>query len=135
MICLDANIVIALLNSRGARLRAKFDAARADGEAVAISTIVYHEAMLGAAASRKRAANEAKVALFLSQDIALLPFDEADAYHAADIRAHFRRLETPIGPYDVFIAAQARRRGATFVTANVREFERVPKLQIVDWAG
>ena len=31
---------------------------------------------------------------------------------------------SPIGPYDVLIAAQARRLGATMVTANGREFDR-----------
>jgi tRNA(fMet)-specific endonuclease VapC len=34
----------------------------------------------------------------------------------------------------VLIAAQARRRGATLVTSNMREFERVPGLLVVDWA-
>jgi tRNA(fMet)-specific endonuclease VapC len=38
----------------------------------------------------------------------------------------------PIGLYDVLIAAQARRAGTTFVTANTREFERVPGLMLAD---
>jgi len=42
---------------------------------------------------------------------------------------------TPIGPYDLLIAAQARRRGAILVTANVREFGRVPRLKVEDWAS
>ena len=67
--------------------------------------------------------------------LTLLPFEEADAREAADIRAHLRRLATPIGPYDVLIAAQARRAGATLVTANSREFERAPGLIVMDWAA
>jgi tRNA(fMet)-specific endonuclease VapC len=35
----------------------------------------------------------------------------------------------------VLIAAQARRRGALLVTANQREFARVPGLRIEDWAA
>ena len=31
--------------------------------------------------------------------LTLLPFEEADSREAADIRAHLRRLATPIGPY------------------------------------
>jgi tRNA(fMet)-specific endonuclease VapC len=42
---------------------------------------------------------------------------------------------TPIGPYDVLIAAQARRRGAALVTSNRREFERVPGLIVADWTS
>jgi len=42
-------------------------------------------------------------------------------------------LGIPIGNYDVLIAAQARRRGLTLVTANVSEFGRVPGLVVVNW--
>jgi tRNA(fMet)-specific endonuclease VapC len=42
---------------------------------------------------------------------------------------------TPISPYDVLIAAQARRRGAALVTLNRNEFERVPGLLVTDWGG
>jgi tRNA(fMet)-specific endonuclease VapC len=41
---------------------------------------------------------------------------------------------SPIGHYDLLIAGQARRHGATFVTPNQREFARVPGLDVVDWA-
>jgi tRNA(fMet)-specific endonuclease VapC len=134
MIQLDSNIAIALLNRTAERVRARFDAARANGTTIAISIVVFHELTFGAAASEQRERNEAKIALLISQDIAILPFEEADARHAADIRAHLRRLGTPIGPYDVFIAAQARRVDATLVTSNGREFERVPGLRLTDWA-
>ena len=45
------------------------------------------------------------------------------------------KRSAPIGPYDLLIAAQARRRGAALVTLNRREFERVPGLMVTDWAG
>ncbi len=136
MIHLDANAAIALLNDRPKAVREKFDAARAVGTPLCLSMIVYHELMYGAAHSERRKANEDKIALFIaSGGLTLLPFEEADAREAADIRAHLRRLATPIGPYDALIAAQARRAGAPLVTANSREFERVPGLVVVDWAA
>ena len=136
MIHLDANVAIALLNERGKPVREKFDAARTAGTSLCLSIIVYHELMYGAAHSERRKANEDKIALFIASGrLTLLPFEEADAREAADIRAHLRRLATPIGPYDVLIAAQARRAGAPLVTANSREFERVPGLVVVDWAA
>jgi tRNA(fMet)-specific endonuclease VapC len=45
------------------------------------------------------------------------------------------RAGTPIGPYDVLVAAQARRRGAVLITANEREFARVAGLKTKDWAS
>jgi len=60
-------------------------------------------------------------------------FDGAE--EAGDIRFTLERAGTPIGPFDILIAAQARRRGALLVTANGREFGRVPGLKLEDWAG
>lgn len=136
MIHLDSNVAIALLNNRQPQVRARFDAARAAGTAMALSIIVYHELMYGAAASERRKANEDKIALFVvSAPLSLLPFDAGDAAEAADIRSELKRVRMPIGPYDVLIAAQARRAGVTLVTANTREFERVPGLIVADWAA
>jgi tRNA(fMet)-specific endonuclease VapC len=42
---------------------------------------------------------------------------------------------TPIGPYDLLIAAQSLRTGATLVTANVAEFRRIKGLSWQDWAA
>ena len=63
------------------------------------------------------------------------PFESQDAEEAGDIRAALERTGKPIGPYDLLIAAQARRRGATLITANEREFARVPGLKTADWAA
>lgn len=135
MIHLDTNVAIALLNDRPP-VRARFDAARTARTPLGLSTIVFHELMFGAAASKRRRANEDKIALFIaSGGIRLIAFEEADAREAADIRAHLKRLGTPIGPFDLLIASQARRARTTLVTANAREFERVPGLIVVDWTA
>jgi len=136
VIHLDTNAAIALLNGRPPAVRHRFDVALAAGTPLGLSTIVYHELMYGAAHSQRRSANEEKVVLFVAGGgLALLPFEEADAREAADIRAHLRRQATPIGPFDVLIAGQARRAGALLVTANGREFARVPGLSLTDWAA
>lgn len=136
MIHLDANVAIALLNDRQPQVRARFDAALGAGTPLALSIIVFHELMYGAAASERRKANEDKIAIFIaSARLTLLPFEAEDAREAAGIRADLKRAGAPIGPYDVLIAAQARRAGTTLVTANTREFERVPGLTVVDWSA
>ena len=40
---------------------------------------------------------------------------------------------TPIGPLDMLIAAHARSEDMILVTNNVREFERVPDLEVENW--
>ncbi|MBT9290672.1 type II toxin-antitoxin system VapC family toxin [Prosthecodimorpha staleyi] len=136
MIHLDTNVAIALLNDRPPQVRARFDAALAAGTPLGLSVVVFHELMYGAAASERRKANEDKIAIFVAAGrLSLLPFTPGDASEAADIRAHLKRTGSPIGPYDLLIAAQARRAGTTLVTANTREFARVPGLIVADWAA
>jgi tRNA(fMet)-specific endonuclease VapC len=62
-----------------------------------------------------------------------LPFDEADALVSAEIRAQLARGGQPIGPYDLQIAGQARRRDLVLVSNNTDEFQRVSRLKLENW--
>jgi tRNA(fMet)-specific endonuclease VapC len=134
MICLDTNAVIAVLNDRNSPVRTRVDAAIGLGRALAISSIVLFELRYGAAKSARPERNAKRIADFLLGPIEVLPFEPTDAEEAGEIRAALERAGTPIGPYDVLVAAQARRRDALLVTANEREFARVPRLKFEDWA-
>jgi tRNA(fMet)-specific endonuclease VapC len=134
MICLDTNAVIAILNDRTSPVRTRIDAAIGLGRTLAISSIVLFELRYGAAKSARPERNTQRIADFLSGPIEVLPFEPADADEAGEIRAALERAGTPIGPYDVLVAAQARQRNALLVTANTREFTRVPRLRLEDWA-
>jgi tRNA(fMet)-specific endonuclease VapC len=96
---------------------------------------VLYELRYGAAKSANRLRASRHIAEFLSGPVQVLDFEAHDAEEAGDIRAALERAATPIGPYDVLIAAQARRRGAMLVTANRREFARVPRLKTEDWTA
>lgn len=133
MICLDTNAVISLLNRRSDRLRGQLDARQADGETIAVSTVVYFELRFGAAKSKRRTLNVELIEGFAAGPVASLPFDDEDAVEAGHIRADLESRGTPIGPYDLLIAAQARRRDAMLVTANLREFKRVDGLRVENW--
>jgi tRNA(fMet)-specific endonuclease VapC len=95
--------------------------------------VVLFELAYGAAKSGRPDANARRIGEFLSGEISVLAFEPADAIEAGQIRADLRRAGTPIGPYDVLIAGQARRRSAVLVTANNREFRRVAGLRLEDW--
>jgi tRNA(fMet)-specific endonuclease VapC len=135
MICLDTNAVIAVINRRNANVARRMGEALTHGATIGLPVIVLYELRYGYARSDRKLQMEALLAEFLSPGVAVLPFEEEDAEHAGDIRAHLERIGQPIGHYDYLIAAQARRRGAILATANGREFERVPGLMVTDWAA
>jgi tRNA(fMet)-specific endonuclease VapC len=133
MICLDTNVVIVALNQPLSPLRASLNRALVGEVPVTISSIVLFELWYGVAKGERRSHNTARIMDFLAGPIKVLNFDAEDARESGDIRAVLARAGAPIGPYDVLIAAQARRRGAILVTANKNEFSRVPGLQTQDW--
>lgn len=135
MFSLDTNAVIFAINRRRPAVAARLEAELSAGTPVWLPSIVLFELEYGIAKSDRRERSAALLAEFLSVGIAVIPFDADDARHAGDIRSQLARQGTPIGHYDLLIAAQARRRGATLVTANGREFLRVPGLAWEDWTG
>ncbi len=127
---LDANAVIALLNDSTSPFarRIRRYAPRDFG----VSAVVIHELYDGAFKSQRVEKNVARVD---GLQFPVLEFDEEDARQAGEIRAHLASQGTPIGPYDVLIAGQAKARKLTLVTHNTTEFQRVPKLKVEDWKG
>ena len=132
---LDTNACIALINGRTPLVREQFANARAAGDTMAISSIVLFELRYGTAKSQRPEATAARLNTFLEGPLEIIEFDDEDAADAGAIRATLERTGTPIGAYDVLIAGQAHRRGLTVVTANVREFSRIPGLAWEDWAA
>ena len=130
---LDTNVVIALLKGRPTGVRERMRQTALEGHRVAVSTVALYELWYGVARSERRRENTERLRAFLSGAIEIVPFDEQDALMAGEIRASLERAGTPIGPYDLLIAAQAMRNGAILVTANVSEFSRVPDLAWQDW--
>ena len=133
MILLDTNAVISIINHPTSGVRAAFNQKHALGEHLAVSSIVIFELEYGVARSKRRSFNEAVLRGFLSGPVTTLAFDDADAAAAGHLRGTLAAKGTPIGPYAVLIAGQALRHGATLVTANAREFARVPGLKWEDW--
>jgi len=135
MICLDTNAVIMAINRRKPAVRQRLEAALAAGTTVGVPTVVLFEVRHGIAKSARPKDNTAILAAFLASEVVRWPFEQEDAAEAGEIRATLERSGTPIGPYDLLIAAQARRRGAVLVTADTGEFLRVPGLAVEDWAS
>ncbi len=133
MILLDSNVAIAAINDRPRIVADRIADQGRQGVVIFISSIVLFELRFGIAKSRRQTKNSESLANFLRGPVNVLSFDEDDAACAGAVRATFEAAGTPVGPYDVLIAGQALRHGATLVTANTREFKRVPGLKLEDW--
>lgn len=132
---LDTNACIALINGTPKDVRRRFQRAIAKEATILVSSVVAFELWYGAAKSQRKEANTQRLEAFLAGPLEWTLFDEEDAREAGAVRAELEVAGKPIGAYDVLIASQARRRGATLVTSNVREFDRVAGLKWEDWAG
>ncbi len=101
---------------------------------ICISTVTLMELVYGAEKSAQSHRNLRDVESF-SARLDVLPYDRHAASHTGRIRAELARSGEPIGPYDAMIAGHARSQGLTVVTANTREFERVPGLVVENWVA
>lgn len=125
---LDTNAVIALLNNKDSLLAQRVRSYQP--MEICISSIIAHELYYGAFKSQRSSHN---VSLVDRLQFEVLEFDKEDARQAGQIRATLASKGTPIGPYDVLIAGQARARNLVLVTHNLEEFSRVHHLMVENW--
>ena len=99
---------------------------------VAISAVTAFELRYGAERHPNPIKARANLRAFL-HPFPVLPWTDACAGEASRIRFQLEKAGTPIGAYDLQIAAHAKTLGLTVVTNNVREFSRVAGLRVVNW--
>ena len=97
-----------------------------------ISAVSVAELQTGVARSQTPEASRHRLEILLDL-FAIVPFDAAAGEEYGDIRAGLERSSQSIGPMDLLIAAHARSLGATLITANPKEFQRVPRLVCLAW--
>ena len=127
---LDTNVCIHAINGRVPAIGRRLQVLKPDN--IGLCAIVCFELWFGACRSihpkKSRAIQQRFVGQFIS-----LPFDDRAAEICARLRADLASKGTPIGPYDLQIAAIALAHDLTLVTHNVREFRRVVNLKFDDW--
>lgn len=127
---LDSNVCIRLINNSSSAVITRL--AYQQPEDILISTITQLELYYGAYRSAQQERNLAILQRFFSQ-FAIIPLDAEAAKIAGKIRAELAASGTPIGPYDLQIAAITMANNLILVTHNTKEFSRVNGLQIEDW--
>ena len=126
---LDTDMCIHALRGHGGVLR---ELKARSPSAVFTTAMTLAELRYGCLKSRDPEANLARVTAFLGP-LTILDFDAAAAAAHAEIRWALR--EQPIGERDLVIASVARARSLSVVTANAREFSRVPGLSLETWGS
>lgn len=130
MYLLDSNICIFLIRNKTLLLRERIK--MYSPSLLHLSVITVAELEYGAAKSKNPVKEHQAVLDFVSP-FKIIDFKPNDAENFGLIRAYLEKKGTPIGPYDMEIAAQAMTNNLIVVTNNVREFERVPWIKVEDW--
>ena len=130
----DTDTAVEVIRGKKPHYRTWLEQAISDGATVHLSTIVFHELMFGAMVSA-RPEHQMQRVEWLAEQTEVHPWTPDDAMEAARIRADLALAGTKIGGLDTLIAGHAVNRGWTLVTGNVREFFRIPQLDIQSWAN
>jgi tRNA(fMet)-specific endonuclease VapC len=129
-ILLDTDICIYVINRRNPkpleRLRLY-----SIGE-VGISAITYAELRFGVENSARPEENIDRLERFLLP-LEIMPFDMAAGLCYGRLRTELKRVGLLIGNNDLLIASHALSLNVAIATNNVREFSRVPGLQVEQW--
>lgn len=126
---LDTSICSYLLRKRPSSVIAEFE--RMESKDLFLSALVVAELRFGAAKL-----GSDKFVGYLEDWLGLFelrPWPVAASQLYAGLRRDLERQGTPIGSLDLLIAAHALAENAVLVTNNLREFKRVPGLQVENW--
>ena len=133
MIFLDTNICIAAIRGH-ARVAARL---LAHGSRVRLPFVVVAELRFGIekaqALGQPAEAAQQRLEEFLLRLPDIVPLTDAVLTSYARIRARLEIAGKPIGANDLWVAAQAIAEDALLVSANTREFSRVPNLRLENW--
>ena len=128
---LDTNICIYAIKNKPEQVLRQLKANLQYGLCISAITLAELEHSVEKSASPEK--NTVALMQFLAI-LDVLPFDDVAASEYGKICAYLQKQGTPIGTMDMLIAGHAKAEGLILVTNNVREFERVPDLEIENWA-
>ena len=127
---LDTNTCIRYINGRAPNIRTKI--LSVSDTDITVCAITKAEMFYGAAKSQYPERSRAKQEAFFTRFVSL-SFDDNAAKQFGLIRAKLESAGTPIGAYDMQIAAIAITHDLIVVTHNTKEFSRINDLKIEDW--
>jgi tRNA(fMet)-specific endonuclease VapC len=128
---LDTNTCIYLIKRKPEKVLQHFKA-YSIGD-IGISSITFAELEYGVAKSQHVQKNRLALDEFILP-LEIAAFDEAASEKYGAMRSMLEKNGMLIGSMDMLIAAHAVSLDATLVTNNVKEFNRIKGLKVVDWS-
>ena len=130
MVFLDTNICAYFMSRKYPSVTAQFKAR--DPQTLFVSALVAGELAYGVELSTRVESNRTSLDAFLSM-LHIVAWDEQAMWHFGQQKARLKKAGTQIGEIDLLIGCQALALGATMVTNNTREFERIEGLKLENW--
>ena len=127
---LDTNAWVDYLTGRHPTVVARIQKSLPDD--LCLSSVVMAELRYGAEKSRRKKRNHDLLDT-LAREVRCVDFDLDGARTYGELRTTLEKRGTPIGPYDMMIAAHALSLGLIVVTDNEHEFRRVKSLPVENW--
>ena len=101
---------------------------------MALSVITYGELVYGAAKSRNRTQNLAKV-LRIAEIYPVVEVSRGVMDLFGSLKADLEKKEARLDDFDLLIASTALLLGYRLVTNNERHYRRIPGLDVENWSG
>ncbi len=131
MVCVDTSFVIALLR-RDVNAESKLESYIQDDEMITTTPICVCELFAGAYRSKKRDLEIKRVREFLSR-MELLEFSTQACERFGRLRGELESKGTPVGDFDIMIAAIALAHNQPVVTRDLGHFQKIPGLTVESW--
>jgi len=129
MICMDSDLVIAILKG-DERAKRFLDSVKDHGELCVTSITVFEVTYTTKGRSQKR---ETILENFLDS-LHILDLDGPSAIVAARVGTELSKNGEMVHPMDLLIAGICIENSMTLYTTNIKHFERIHQLKIVDWS-
>ncbi len=129
---LDTNILIYLIKHQPPGVAQRVDALPEDDK-LCMSFVTWAELLRGAERSTRKPEVLRRLDALARQVPVTYPTGPAICRHYAEQASRLKDAGTPVGA-NLWIACHALAEGATLVTHNTREFQRVEGLRLEGWA-
>jgi len=131
LVCIDTSFLIALLRG-DPNAEAKLESFVQDGERITTTPICACELFAGAYKAKKRDLEIRRVKEFLSR-MELLEFSTQACERFGRVRSELESTGTPIGDFNIMIAAIALAHNQAVLTDDVEHFQRISGLTVETW--